>query len=77
VQDQRAPAAADVEQPLALSEAELAADDVELALLSLIERVVRGDEVRARVDHASTEHEAVEAIRDVVVVADGGAVALS
>jgi hypothetical protein len=47
VDQQRAPAAADVEQALALLERELAADQVELALLRGLERVIRGGEVRA------------------------------
>ena len=41
VDQERPPAAADVEQPLALAQAELAADYVELALLRLLQRVVR------------------------------------
>ena len=40
VDQQRAPAAADVEQALALGEPELAADQLELALLGGFERLV-------------------------------------
>ena len=40
VQQQRAPAAADVQQPLALAQLELAADQVDLARLRGVERVV-------------------------------------
>ena len=41
VQDQRAPAAADVEQPHARLQVELAADQVELGALRVGQRLVR------------------------------------
>ena len=58
VQDERSPAAADVEHPLAGLEAELAADQLELALLRAFERVRLAREVRARVDEARPEQRA-------------------
>ena len=75
VQEQRPPAAADVEQALARLEPQLAADDLELALLRGLERLVGRREVRARVDEARPEEAAVERVRDVVVVVDHGTVA--
>src|ERR671932_1564173 len=75
VEQQRAPAAADVEEALAGPQAQLAADELELALLGRLERLVRVGEVGARVDHARAEEQLVEAVRDVVVVTDRRAVA--
>ena len=69
VHHERAPAAADVEQALPRPQAQLAADQLELALLGGLERVACVREVRARVDQARPEQELVEAVRDVVVVA--------
>ena len=75
VDQQRAPAAADVEQPLAGLEAQLGADQLELALLRGFQRLAGVGEVRARVDHARAEEKPVEVVRDVVVVLDRGLVA--
>ena len=77
VQRQRAPAAADVEQPLAGLQAELAADQIELVALRVGERVVRGvaRPVGAGVRHPRVEHERVEVVGQVVVVGDRRAVA--
>ena len=50
VQGQRAPAAADVEQPLPGPQSEFAADEVQLGLLCLIQRRRRLAEVGAAVD---------------------------
>ena len=66
----RAPAAADVEQPLARLQPELAADMVELVGLRLVDAVGEIGEIAAAVDHAFVEEEPVEVIRDVVVMLD-------
>ena len=70
-----APAAADVEQPLAGLQVELVGNEGELALLRFLEGVVRRVEHGARVGHRVTEHLLVERVRDVIVVLDrvGGA----
>ena len=66
----RAPAAADVEQPLAGLQRELAGDQVELRRLRLLQRRVGGLVERAGVGHRRAEHQLVEAVGDVVVVRD-------
>jgi hypothetical protein len=76
VHHQPAPAAADVQQPLAGLQAQLAADVVQLALLRGVQVVVGRLEVGARIDHAPVEPQRVEVVRDVVMVGDGRAVAL-
>ena len=75
VERHAAPAAADVEQPHARLEAELAADQLVLVGLGLLERVGRVVEHGARVGHARAQHHPVEVVGDVVVVADGRRVA--
>ena len=65
-----APAAADVEQPHAGLEVELAGDQVVLVVLGLLEGGVLVREHRAGVGHRRTQHHLVEAVRDVVVVVD-------
>src|SRR5439155_1469993 len=72
--DEAPPAAADVEEALARREAQLAAHEVELVLLRLVEVAVGSAVVGARVDHPLIEEERVEVVRDVVVEADGAAV---
>ncbi len=74
VEDEPAPAAADVEEALAGREAQLAADVVELRDLRVVERLRFVLEVRARVHHALVEPHAVERVADVVVVRDVAAV---
>ena len=74
VEDEPAPAAADVEETLPGRQAELAADVVELRDLRVVERLRVVPEVRARVHHALVEPHAVERVADVVVVRDVGAV---
>ena len=67
-----APAAADVEQGVALLQADLLADYGELVVLKLLEGLLVVD-VRdnpAGVDHAWTEEPAIEVVTAVVVVAD-------
>ena len=77
VHDEAAPAAADVEQPLARLQLQLAADEVELRALRLLERLRPAREDRARVRHRRVEEEREELVADVVVVADGAQVALA
>ena len=77
VDGHRAPAAADVEQPPAgpLVEPELAADQLVLGGLGVGEVHAGVGEPGARVRHRRPEHEPVEVVADVVVVADGLGVA--
>ena len=74
VQDQPAPAAADVEEAFAGAQTQLAADQVELGELRVLQRVAGVAEVGARVDHARVEPEPVEVVADVVVMLDRVAV---
>src|SRR5207247_9813681 len=76
VEDEAAPAAADVEEAVSPLEPELAADEVELALLRRREVVVLRLEVRARIDEPRVEERGKELVRAPVVEVDGGAVAL-
>ena len=73
--DHAAPAAADVEEPVALAEAELVEDEAVLGVLRLLQRRARVGVARAGVGHRRPEDELVEAVRDVVVVADRTGVA--
>src|SRR6266545_1842542 len=66
-----APAAADVEERLARLELELAADEIDLVLLGLLELAVGIAVVGAGVEHERVEKEGVEGVRHVVVVRDG------
>ena len=70
VDREAAPAAADVEHPLALAQTELRADQLELCLLRLLERRGAAGEDRAAVGHRLVEEEGEELVGDVVVVAD-------
>ncbi len=70
VADQRAPAAANVEEALALREPQLAADHLQLVALRLREVIAPLDEVSAGVNHLRIEEERVERIGEVVVVLD-------
>jgi hypothetical protein len=74
VQHERPPAAADVQEPLACGQTQLPADQIELALLRLFEAVAPIAEVRARIDHAGAEQQAVEVVRNVIVMPDRGSV---
>ena len=67
-----APAAADVENARLgpFMEPELAAHMVELGLLRFLECAGGGLEPSARIGHGGTEHQAIEGIADVVVMAD-------
>ena len=74
VQRQAAPAAADVEQPHAGREAQLAADQVELGHLGGVQPGALVGPDGARVDQRGPEDECVEVVADVVVVGDRGGV---
>ena len=71
-----APAAAHVEHALALLERELRADQLELRLLRLLERLRAAREDRAAVGHRVAQEQREEVVRDVVVVAHRARVAL-
>ena len=77
VDREAAPAAADVEHALALLQAELGADQLELGLLRLLERRRAAREDRAAVGHRLAEEQREELVRDVVVVAHRARVALA
>ena len=69
------PPAPDVEHALALAQAELLADQLDLGLLGLLERLGAAGEVGAAVGHRAVEEQREEVVADVVVVADGAPVA--
>ena len=71
VDREAAPAAADVEQPLALLQRELRAHELELRPLRLLEARPAAREERAAVGHRLVEEEREELVREVVVVAHG------
>ncbi len=70
MEQERTPAAADVQEPLAGSEAQLAADVVELLHLGRVEGIAVVAEVRARIDHPLVQPQSVERVGHVVVVGD-------
>ena len=70
VNRQASPTAADVEHPLAGLQLELAADQLELGALGVLERRRSGLEQRAAVGHRLVKEQGEELVRDVVVVAD-------
>ncbi len=75
VADHAAPAAADVEQPVALLQPQLVEDQPVLVLLGLFQGPVGITVDRAGVGHRRAEHVLVELVGDVVVVVDGLGVA--
>ena len=70
VADEAAPAAADVEKALALLQAQLAADHVELGDLGLLQTRDLARKIGAGIDHLGIEPECVKCVRDVVVIGD-------
>ena len=74
--DQRAPAATDVEQPFTRTQPHLAQRVIDLRELRLVERLHAVVPVAARIDHARIEERAVERDRLIVVEADRLGVAL-
>ena len=77
VEHHAAPPAPDVEQPHPGLEAELAADELVLVRLRVLERGGVVVPHRARVGERRPEHHPVEVVRHVVVVRDRGGVAIS
>jgi hypothetical protein len=75
VDRERAPAAADVEEPLARLEPELLADQLTLVVLRLLEGRRPAREDRAAVGHHRVEEQREELVAGVVVVSDSAAVA--
>jgi hypothetical protein len=71
---QRTPAAADVEQPLAGTQPELATDVLQLVPLSLIQRFVGTREIGAGVHALLIEPQTIELVGDVVMERDRTAV---
>src|SRR6185437_10510770 len=67
---QAAPAAADIEKPLARLELKLATDMVELLLLRRVDILRPGVEIGAGIDHLPVEPESVELIGHIVMMAD-------
>ena len=70
VDHEAAPTAADVEHALALAQPELLADELELGLLGLRERLRPARPVGTRIRHRLVEEQGEEVVADVVVVAN-------
>jgi hypothetical protein len=70
VTHQPSPTGADVEQALPRLEVELAADQVELLRLRVVQRRVGSRENRAGVGHRRAEHQLIEPVRDLVMMCD-------
>ena len=77
MQHEAAPAAAHVEQALALPQSELLADQLALGQLGVLERCGPAREERAAVCHRGVEEQLEEVVAHVVVVAHGALVALA
>ena len=77
VDHEAAPAAADVEDTLALLQPQLRADQLALCVLRLLEGAGAAREQRAAVGHRLIEKQREELVRDVVVVAHRALVALA
>jgi len=75
VNDQPAPPATDVEQPLTGLETELPANQIELCFLRDIERIIPRAEIRARINHPLVEPELIKGVADIVVELDRRGVA--
>jgi hypothetical protein len=65
-----APATTNIKKLLPPLEPEFPADQVELARLRLIERLLMRVEIRARVNHALIQPELVKIVADIVVMLD-------
>ena len=75
MQDQRSPAAADIEQTHARFDAKLAADQIQLCGLRIMQGLARVGEIRRGVSHVVVEQQSVEIVGQVVVMGDGRPVA--
>src|ERR1051325_1591594 len=73
---QRPPAAPDVQQSLSWMQPQLTTDEIQLRGLRIVERLVTAREVSARVHHLPVEPERIELVADVVVKAHRRAVAV-
>src|SRR6266852_3412524 len=76
-QDERAPAAADVQKPLARLEQELPEDVIELLFLGVLQGIGSTAEIGAGIDHVPVQPQRIEVVRNVVVVLNGVAIALA
>src|SRR5712692_6002076 len=76
-QDERAPAAADVQKPLARPEHELVEDVIELLFLSELQGIALAAEIGAGIHHVPVQPQRIEVVRNVVVVLNGVAIALA
>ncbi len=68
--DQSAPAAADIKHPVAGLQAQFSADQIELVVLGLVERVVGLGEIAAGILHFLPEEKFIEVIADIVMELD-------
>ena len=68
--NQSAPAAADIEHPLARFEPQLAADHLHLVVLRLFERIAPVGEISARILHLGIEKQPVELVAQIVMKLD-------
>src|SRR5713101_48741 len=76
-QNQCAPAAADVQEPLARLEQELVEDVIELLFLSELQGIGLAAEIGAGIHHVPVQPQRIERVRDVVVVLNGVAIAFA
>src|SRR6266446_598344 len=76
VNDQGAPTATDVEQTLARTKAQLAAEIIEFAFLRHVKVVVSRDEIGAGINHSRIEPQTVKIIRDIVMKRDRAPIVL-
>ena len=68
---ERTPTTSHIEQALPWLKLQLAADEIEFALLRPVKRLVGIEEVGTRVDHFRIEEQCKEFVAGVVVVANG------
>src|SRR5436189_275919 len=73
--NERAPATANVEQSLARAQPQFTTDVIELLFLRGTEITVRRLEIRARVNHAPIQPEPVKIIRNVIMKCDHATIA--
>src|SRR6266849_10822471 len=76
-QDERTPAAADVQKPLARPEQELVEDVIEFLFLSEFQGIGLAAEIGAGIHHVPIQPQRIEVVRNVVVVLNGVAIALA
>src|SRR5882762_8791873 len=76
-QNQRAPAAADVQKPLPGLEQKLVEDVIEFLFLGELQGIALAPEIGAGIHHVPIQPQRIEVVRDVVVVLNGVAIALA